>query len=130
MGDLKSTLQRLQIELQSHLSMKASLEGTLAETQARYASQLVSLQSMVTSLEAQLSQLHANIASNKQEYDMLLDLKTRLELEIAEYRRLLDGEDDSTKQVVTKVITVVETVVDVKVVESCKTVDVDVDEIE
>ncbi|XP_040002100.1 keratin 98 [Xiphias gladius] len=128
--DLKSTLQRLQIELQSHLSMKASLEGTLAETQARYAAQLANLQSMVTSLEAQLSQIHANIASNKQDYDMLLDLKTRLELEIAEYRRLLDGEDDSSKQVVTKVITVVETVVDGKVVESSKTVDVDVDQIE
>ncbi|CAN9509932.1 unnamed protein product [Ophioblennius macclurei] len=96
--DLKSTLQRLQIELQSHLSMKASLEGTLAETQSRYAAQLASLQSMVTSLETQLSQLLANIASNKQEYDMLLDLKTRLELEIAEYRRLLDGEDESSKQ--------------------------------
>ncbi|KAF1394825.1 hypothetical protein PFLUV_G00005160 [Perca fluviatilis] len=127
--DLKNALQRLQIELQSHLSMKASLEGTLAETQACYAAQLASLQNMVTSLEAQLSQLHANIASNKQEYDMLLDLKTRLELEIAEYRRLLDGEDDSSRQVVKKVITVVETVVDGRVVESSKTVDTDVDEI-
>merc|ERR1712002_769932 len=96
--DLKSTLQRLQIELQSNLSMKVSLEDTLAETQARYAAQLASLQHMVTSLEAQLSQLHANIASKKREYDMPLDLKTRLEVEIAEYRRLLDGEDDSTKQ--------------------------------
>ncbi|KAK5866502.1 hypothetical protein PBY51_020690 [Eleginops maclovinus] len=128
--DLKSCLQRLQIELQSHLSMKSSLEGTLAETQERYAAQLASLQNMVTSLETQLSQLYANIASNKQEYDMLLDLKTRLEMEIAEYRRLLDGEDESSRQVVTKVITVVQTAVDGRVVESSKTVDVDVDEIE
>lgn len=128
--ELKSTLQKLQIELQSHLSMKSSLEINLAETQGRYAQQLAGLQFTVSNLEAQLAQIHASITSNKQEYDMLLDLKTRLELEIAEYRRLLDGEDESSRQVVTKVITVVETVVDGRVVESSKTVDVDVDEIE
>nr|XP_046167277.1 keratin, type I cytoskeletal 13-like [Oncorhynchus gorbuscha] len=77
---------------------KSSLEATLADTQKRYSAQLAGLQSMVTSLELQLSQLHANIAHNKQEYDMFLNLKTRLELEIAENRRLLDGEDDSSTQ--------------------------------
>ncbi|KAM8840065.1 LOW QUALITY PROTEIN: keratin, type I cytoskeletal 50 kDa-like [Spinachia spinachia] len=129
MKDLKSHLQRLQIDLQSHLSMKVSLEGTMEETQARYASQLAALQIRVTTLEAQLSQLYSDITSNKQDYDMLLDLKARLEMEIAEYRRLLDGEDES-HSVITKTITVVETVVDGIVVGTTKTVDVDVDEIE
>ncbi|XP_039681179.1 keratin, type I cytoskeletal 13-like [Perca fluviatilis] len=90
--ELKRTLQGLEIELQSQRSMKASLESTLAETQSRYAMQLNGYQMQVSGLEQQLVSLRADLERQGQEYQMLLDIKTRLEMEIAEYRRLLDGE--------------------------------------
>ncbi|KAG8566414.1 hypothetical protein GDO81_013240 [Engystomops pustulosus] len=91
--DLRRTLQGLEIELQSQLSMKASLESTLAETEARYGAQLSQIQALISSLEMQLGDLRSDMERQNHEYKMLMDIKTRLEKEIATYRQLLEGHD-------------------------------------
>ncbi|XP_008833462.1 keratin, type I cytoskeletal 19 [Nannospalax galili] len=91
--DLRRTLQSLEIELQSQLSMKAALEGTLAETEARYGAQLAQIQGVISSIEAQLSDVRADTERQNQEYQQLMDIKSRLEQEIATYRNLLEGQE-------------------------------------
>ncbi|XP_019291026.2 keratin, type I cytoskeletal 19 [Panthera pardus] len=91
--ELRRTLQGLEIELQSQLSMKAALEGTLAETEARFGAQLAQIQALVSSMEAQLSDVRADTERQNQEYQQLMDIKSRLEQEIATYRSLLEGQD-------------------------------------
>ncbi|KAM5272565.1 keratin, type I cytoskeletal 19 [Ctenodactylus gundi] len=91
--DLRRTLQSLEIELQSQLSMKAALEGTLAETEARFGAQLAQIQAVIGNIEAQLSDVRADTERQNQEYQNLMGIKSRLEQEIATYRSLLEGQD-------------------------------------
>ncbi|XP_053309971.1 keratin, type I cytoskeletal 19-like [Spea bombifrons] len=91
--DLRRTVQTLEIELQTQLSMKSALEGTLAETEATYNSQLSQLQDMIHAVESQLAQIRCDLEQQNQEYKILMDQKTRLEMEIATYKRLLEGHD-------------------------------------
>ncbi|KAM6164156.1 keratin, type I cytoskeletal 14 isoform 2-T2 [Rhynchocyon petersi] len=92
-SELRRVFQGLEIELQSQLSMKASLENSLEETKGRYCMQLAQIQEMIGGVEEQLAQLRCEMEQQSQEYQVLLDVKTRLEQEIATYRRLLEGED-------------------------------------
>ena len=70
-----------------------SLESTLAETEARYGSQLSQVQCMITNVESQLAEIRSDLERQNQEYQVLLDVRARLEGEIATYRGLLEGED-------------------------------------
>ncbi|KAG2461002.1 K1C42 protein, partial [Polypterus senegalus] len=93
LAELKRTIQSLEIEVQSLISLKQALEGSLHETEQHNYTQLSELQTLINQLEAELAQLKGDASRQDEEYKALLDLKTRHELEIQEYRRLLDMED-------------------------------------
>ncbi|KAM8946629.1 keratin, type I cytoskeletal 19-like [Pelodytes ibericus] len=91
--DIKHTVQTLEIELQSELSLKSALEGTLAETEANFGSQLSQLQCLIDNVEDQLAQIRSDLEQQNYEYQLLMDQKNHLEMEISTYRHLLDGHD-------------------------------------
>ncbi|XP_030076687.1 keratin, type I cytoskeletal 47 kDa [Microcaecilia unicolor] len=91
-SDLRRTFQTLEIELQSQLAMKKSLEDTLADTEGRYCTQIAGMQGTIGSVEEQLAEIRGDMSRQNAEYQQLLNVKTRLEMEIETYRLLLDGE--------------------------------------
>ncbi|KAK7119621.1 hypothetical protein R3I94_021444 [Phoxinus phoxinus] len=95
-SDVKKTFQSLEIELQGVLTMKQNLEQSLADVGIRYAVQLSQLQLQIDHLQEELQRLNANMQQQASEYQLLLDIKMRLETEIVEYRRLLEGEAQTT----------------------------------
>uniref|UniRef100_A0A671QIF9 Kertain 95 n=1 Tax=Sinocyclocheilus anshuiensis TaxID=1608454 RepID=A0A671QIF9_9TELE len=90
-SDLRCTLQCLEIELQSQISMKGALECSLLETEARYSTMLAGYQKHINTYEAELCQVRTGIEQQGRDYAALLEIKTRLEQEIATYRCLLEN---------------------------------------
>ncbi|XP_062304224.1 keratin 99 [Osmerus eperlanus] len=121
LGDRKRTFQSLEVELQGMLTQKQYLEQSMAEVNGRYGAQLSALQLRINAMEEELQQLTTSIHLQATEYHVLLDIKMRLEMEIAEYRRLLDGEayshQNTVREVKEKKVIVVEKVQEVTVVE-------------
>ncbi|KAM4622272.1 keratin, type I cytoskeletal 47 kDa-like [Discoglossus pictus] len=132
--DLKRTVQSMEFELQSLLSIKQALQNTLSETEARYRNQLAQLQVILSQIESDLQQVRSNSELHSLEYKRLMDAKTRLKMEITTYRRLLDGEDNryttteetqkavainnNTPTKIVKVKTIIKEMVDGKLVSS------------
>ncbi|XP_004684268.1 PREDICTED: keratin, type I cytoskeletal 39 [Condylura cristata] len=91
--ELRRVKNSLEIELQAQHRMRDSQESMLTETEARYSTLLAQIQGLIDNLEAQLSEIRCALERQSQEYEVLLDIKSRLECEIGTYRSLLESSD-------------------------------------
>nr|XP_025851990.1 keratin, type I cytoskeletal 39 [Vulpes vulpes] len=91
--ELRRTMNALEIELQAQHRMRDSQECILVETEARYTALLAQIQCLVDNIEAQLAEIRCALERQNQEYEILLDVKSRLECEIAIYHSLLESSE-------------------------------------
>ncbi|XP_068118027.1 keratin, type I cytoskeletal 19-like [Hyperolius riggenbachi] len=90
--ELSRSVQNLEIELKAEQNKRDNLSSILDNINAQYAARLAQIQGQISNIEGQLVQIRTDIGRQSQEYEFLLNIKIRLEMEIAEYRRLLEGE--------------------------------------
>ncbi|XP_077571245.1 keratin, type I cytoskeletal 18-like isoform X2 [Stigmatopora nigra] len=93
LSERRRFLQGLEVELDGLRKQTAVLEGNLVETTHKYSAEMENLQSALAQLEDELSQLRLDMQRNKSDYEQLLRIKQTLEMEIATYRKLLEGEE-------------------------------------
>ncbi|XP_039112670.1 keratin, type I cuticular Ha8-like [Hyaena hyaena] len=91
--ELRRTVNALEVELQAQHALKDCLQNSLCESDARFGTELAQMQILISNVEEQLSEIRADLERQNQEYQVLLDVKARLECEINTYRKLLESED-------------------------------------
>ncbi|XP_049623885.1 keratin, type I cuticular Ha7-like [Suncus etruscus] len=91
--ELRCTVKALEVELQAQHNLKDCLQNNLCEAEARFGTELAQMQTLINTVEEQLAEIRSDLERQNQEYQVLLDIKARLESEIATYRNLLESED-------------------------------------
>ncbi|NWI66550.1 K1C18 protein, partial [Todus mexicanus] len=92
--DLRRSVQTLEIDLESLRNQKGGLEANLLEVENRYALQMEQLNGLILRAEAELLQVRNELQRQAEEYQALLNVKDKLEAEIATYRQLLEGGEE------------------------------------
>ncbi|XP_032417802.1 keratin, type I cytoskeletal 20-like isoform X2 [Xiphophorus hellerii] len=95
---LKRSYQSLEITRQALYTEIQCWQQNICVVNNQTSAQLSCHQSAVAALEAELQKMKTRVTEHRIKHDTVLEIKARLESEIAEYRRLLEGEGYEQKK--------------------------------